>query len=336
MDPRRPQGSALVIEQDEMSEQVTILYIGGSGRSGSTILAQVTGQVPGFVNVGELWHVWDRGLQYNELCGCGQPFHSCEFWSAVGAAAFGGWENVDVDRMVALRPLLRRLRYIPHYALFSETGICTPRMYELLRESEDVHERLYRAIRDVSGARVIVDSSKYLPYAFLLSVLPFADLRVVHLIRDSRAVAYSWSRSKVRPEVVGRRDELFRLSPVSVCRSWNSQNGLYGLLSRSVSFSTLRYEDFVRAPDFYINKVFSRLAFEEAGNLHLVDGGKVSLAVEHSVSGNPRRFETGMVQLRPDEEWKVNMKGVDKSIVTALTAGLLLKYGYLGGRKKVE
>lgn len=319
-----------------MSDQVTILYIGGSGRSGSTILAQVAGQVPGFVNVGELWHIWDRGLQQNELCGCGQPFYSCEFWSAVGVAAFGGWENVDADRMVALRPILRRLRYIPHYALFSETGICTPKMYQLLRESEDVHERLYRAIRDVSDAKVIVDSSKYLPYAFLLSVLPFADLRVVHLIRDSRAVAYSWSRIKVRPEVVGQRDELSRLSPVGVCRSWSSQNGLYGLLSRSVRFSPLHYEDFVRDPDFYINKILSGLGFEEAGSLRLVHGGKVSLAADHTVSGNPRRFQSGMVELRPDEEWKVNMKGMDKTIVTMLTAGLLLKYGYLGGRKKVE
>ena len=37
-----------------MTEQVTVLYIGGHGRSGSTILAQTLGQIPGFVNVGEL------------------------------------------------------------------------------------------------------------------------------------------------------------------------------------------------------------------------------------------------------------------------------------------
>ena len=35
-----------------MTEQVTVLYIGGHGRSGSTILAQTLGQIPGFVNVG--------------------------------------------------------------------------------------------------------------------------------------------------------------------------------------------------------------------------------------------------------------------------------------------
>src|SRR5215204_2827150 len=57
-----------------MTERVTVLYIGGHGRSGSTILAQTLGQIPGFVNVGEVWQVWYRGLRENERCGCGQPF----------------------------------------------------------------------------------------------------------------------------------------------------------------------------------------------------------------------------------------------------------------------
>jgi hypothetical protein len=81
-----------------MSVRVPILYIGGHGRSGSTILAQTLGQIPGFVNVGEVWQVWYRGFRENERCGCGQPFYSCEFWRAVGDEAFGGWDNIDVTR----------------------------------------------------------------------------------------------------------------------------------------------------------------------------------------------------------------------------------------------
>jgi hypothetical protein len=48
------------------------------------------------------------------------------------------------------------------------------------------------------------------------------------------------------------------------------------------------------------------------------------------VSGNPSRFRTGKIELQLDEEWKVKMRGADKNVVTALTAPLLLKYGYLG------
>lgn len=317
-----------------MSERVTVLYIGGHGRSGSTILAQTLGQTPGCVNVGELWQVWYRGLQENERCGCGQSFYSCEFWRAVGDEAFGGWDNVDVDKMVAFRPYLKRPRYAPHYALAAKTGIRSGKMNTLLEDCGPVLERLYRAIQRVSGAGVIVDSSKRFSYAVLLSLLPFADLRVVHLVRDSRAVAYSWSRSKESPAAVGGR-LMPRLSPSQASRAWSLQNGSYGLLSGSARLSRLRYEDFVNDPTLYLAETLTRVGLDdEAGSLHdVVRGREISLSVDHTVSGNPARFRTGKIELQPDEEWKVKMRGADKNFVTGLTAPLLLKYGYLGRKK---
>ena len=314
-----------------MTEQVTVLYIGGRGRSGSTILARTLGQIPGFVNVGELSHVWYRGLLENERCGCGQPFHSCGFWRAVGDEAFGGWDNVDVDKMVGFMPFLERQRYAPHYALAAKTGIRTRKMNTLLEECGPALERLYRAIQRVSGAGVIVDSSKRSSYAVLLSLLPFADLRVAHLVRDSRAVAYSWQRTKESPAVVGGR-LMPRMSPAKVSRVWSVQNYSYGLLSGFAHLSRLRYEDFVDDPSFYLAETLSRVGFDdEAGSLHdVVRGREISLSVDHTVSGNPSRFRTGKIALQPDEEWKGKMRGADKNVVTALTAPLLLKYGYLG------
>ena len=314
-----------------MIEQVTVLYIGGHGRSGSTILAQTLGQIPGFVNVGELWLVWYRGLRENQRCGCGQPFYSCEFWRAVGDEAFGGWDNVDVDKMVAFSPYLMRQRYTPHYALAAKTGIRSRKFNALLEGCGPVLERLYRAIQTVSGAGVIVDSSKRSSYAVLLSLLPFVDLRVVHLVRDSRAVAYSWARSKESPAVVGGR-LMPRISPAQTSRNWSLRNYSYDSLSGFARLSRLRYEDFVNDPTFYLAATLIRVGFVvEAGSLHdVVCGRKISLSVDHTVSGNPSRFRTGKIALQPDEEWKGKMRGADKNVVTALTAPLLLKYGYLG------
>ncbi len=318
------------MENHKMTEQVTVLYIGGFGRSGSTILAQTLGQISGFVNVGELWLLWHRGLRGNERCGCGQLFYSCEFWRAVGDEAFGGWDNVDVDKMMAFRPYLKRPRYVPHYALAAKTGIRTRKMNTLLEECDPVLGRLYRAIQRVSGAGVIVDSSKRWTYAVLLSLLPFADLRVVHLVRDSRAVAYSWARSKESPAVVGGR-LMPRMSPAQASHNWNLRNYSYGFLPGFTRLSRLRYEDFVKDPAFYLAETLTRDGFDdEAVSLPLVRGRKISLSVDHTVSGNPGRFRTGSVELQPDEEWKVKMRGADRNVVTALTAPLLLKYGYLG------
>ena len=62
----------------------------------------------------------------------------------------------------------------------------------------------------------------------------------------------------------------------------------------------------------------------------MVHGREISLSLDHTVSGNPGRFRKGTIELRADEEWKAKMRGADKNVVTALTAPLLLKYGYLG------
>src|SRR5829696_4047947 len=262
-----------------MTERVTVLYIGGHGRSGSTILAQTLGQIPGFVNVGELWLIWSRGLQHNESCGCGHPFYSCEFWRAVGDEAFGGWDNVDVDKMVAFMSYLKRQRRAPHYALTAKIGLRSGKINTLLEEGGPILERLYRAIQRVSGAGVIVDSSKRLPYAVLLSLLPFADLRIVHLVRDSRAVAYSWSRIKESHAVVGGR-HMPRLSPLQASRAWSLQNYSYSFLTGFARLSRLRYEDFVRDPAFHLAETLIRVGFDyEAGSLPMVRRREISLSV---------------------------------------------------------
>src|SRR4051794_38468775 len=61
----------------------SIVYIGGTGRSGSTLLARLLSGVPGVVAVGELRYVLDRGMTQDHLCGCGRPFRACPFWHDV-------------------------------------------------------------------------------------------------------------------------------------------------------------------------------------------------------------------------------------------------------------
>ena len=52
------------------------------------------------------------------------------------------------------------------------------------------------------------------------------------------------------------------------------------------------------------------------------------LGISHTVSGNPNRFDTGSVALRPDQAWKKDMNPRNRNLVTALTFPLLYRYGY--------
>ena len=63
--------------------------------------------------------------------------------------------------------------------------------------------RRLRAILKVSGAEVVVDSTKNPPYAYFLRAAQAAGvgLRVLHLVRDSRGVVHSWMKRVARPEI---------------------------------------------------------------------------------------------------------------------------------------
>src|SRR5688500_16707278 len=95
---------------------VTVAYIGGSGRSGSTLLVRLLGSLDGVISVGELAYVWNYGLINNNLCGCGQPFRECDFWRAVFDEAFGGFDGIDAHRMQTLQRKTHRWRDAPFLA----------------------------------------------------------------------------------------------------------------------------------------------------------------------------------------------------------------------------
>jgi len=49
-----------------------VLYILGWGRSGSTVLGNILGEIDGFFSAGELHYLWERSLVEGRACGCGR------------------------------------------------------------------------------------------------------------------------------------------------------------------------------------------------------------------------------------------------------------------------
>ena len=88
----------------------------------------------------------------------------------------------------------------------------------------------------------------------------------------------------------------------------------------------LRYEDFVADPRMNLERILEFVGF--TAELPLAGEREVMLGVSHTVSGNPNRFETGAVELRPDREWTDKMAPRHRALVTALTFPLLKHYGY--------
>jgi Sulfotransferase domain len=312
------------------SDSPRVLYLGGLGRSGSTLLERLLGELPGVCPVGEVMHMWQRGVAEAENCGCGEPLPQCPFWRKVGEAAFGGWDSVDLSRVADLRHTVQRLRCVPQLA--------APRLRSSLRrdvgEYTGYYLRAYAAIADVSGCPVVVDSSKHASLAYCLRWRPELDFRVVHVVRDSRAVAFSWTRQVNRP---GSTADPYMLtySPAKAARQWNLENGALQLLAwQGVPTLRVRYEDLVAEPAATLTKVADfagiRSAEQAADFLDRDgDGRSVELRASHTASGNPMRFTTGKVVIRSDDRWKTAMPARQRRMVAGLTLPLLARYGYL-------
>src|SRR3989337_4505879 len=179
---------------------IDVLFISGSGRSGSTLLEQTLTQTGVFASIGELRHIWFKDLSGGELCSCGETLKDCSFWSVVMTQTFGGLNRVDFNEMRALRASVDRVRFIPQMILPDKKT----RYYHQLQGYQQILLKLYRAIKDVSGKPIVIDSSKDISSLYLLRRIPEIKLHVLHLVRDSRAVAFSWQRQKARADLVGK------------------------------------------------------------------------------------------------------------------------------------
>ncbi|MBV9412189.1 MAG: sulfotransferase, partial [Acidimicrobiia bacterium] len=146
-----------------------VLYVAGTGRSGSTLLARILDRADGVFAAGELRYVWQRGVVEDRLCGCGETFSECPFWNEVMDRAFGGSGGVDAHQILEHQRVLTRLRQVPR--ILTTGG--RPASAEYLRNLS----RLYGAVADVSGCELVVDSSKLPSYGFVLGQVPDLDVR---------------------------------------------------------------------------------------------------------------------------------------------------------------
>lgn len=321
----------MAVPGDEVTgtAQNRVAFIGGTGRSGSTLLSRVLGSVPGLCSVGELHWLWSYGVINNRSCGCGRNFADCPFWSAVGQRAFSGWDKVDAPRANALRRSLTRNARIPQLWTGGHGQFASD-----LTEYAGLLSSLYAAISAESGGNVVVDNSKQTAAALIARRAPGVQLSVIHLVRRSHGVAYSWTKSVARSDMGGR--DMRRRSPARTALRWTADNALFETLGRSGTPRLLvRYEDFVTGGREQTERVLAFLGVPaDDAALAFVTADSVELGTDHSVWGNPMRLRTGREALRPDDSWRTGLPASARRTVTALSSPALARYGYLGPAKR--
>ncbi|MEV0968928.1 sulfotransferase [Microtetraspora glauca] len=303
-----------------MTDAQPVIFVGGLGRSGTTLLERLLGEFPGAVPLGEVVHLWARGVHADEPCGCGETFSRCPFWGKVGDLAFGRWKASEADRLLRLRARVDRTRHVPFLAFGRVRRVAE------LDEYVSAYASVYAAAAEVADGDWMIDSSKHASLAYCLAVAEAtrARLRVVHVVRDPRAVAASW-RSDVRRPEDGR--PMARWAPGRTAVHWLVQNLAFELLRRrGVPVIRVRYEDLLGRPAETLRELAAELRVARARDaLLFLDDQEALLGVAHTVSGNPMRFVVGRVRFSAP---RAALPFVHRLLVTALTWPLLLRYGY--------
>jgi Sulfotransferase family len=295
-----------------------VIYIAGAGRSGSTLLEGLLGNMGGVVSVGEIRFFWEYASAGNRRCSCGSLLSDCVLWRAVLQHLRD--QDVDVDRAAAAARRLDRTRQAVRHRFCG----CQPSEYGFLRQATAA---LYRAVSDHIGGRTIVDSSKVPSHLGLLRDLAGLDLRVLHLVRDGRAVAYSWSkRPKEDPGVQGERRQMRRRAALVAMLVWMVENGLLERLTTGLPFvARVRYEDFARCPREQLAIALRRLEVPADEQIWLNEFG---LQPTHGVGGNPLRFSGPSKAIRLDDAWRTRLHPTMKLLLAALGGRSLRRYGY--------
>jgi hypothetical protein len=268
-----------------------------------------------------------RGVATGDLCGCGEPVGQCALWSRVLGEVERRSPGLDMARLERTRQRITEgwdfLRYM--FLPRSVSG--------LARDIDEYHRflaTLYRSIRSVTGARFVVDASKNVFFAKLLTETPGVRVSFVHLVRDSRGVAHSLKRKQPRPGTHGR-SEYFRQHGTFVGTVlWSGANLMTEWLGgRAASFVRVRYEDFIAEPSATVQRILREI--EPAQSLPAithVNGKSVRLGADHVVASNPNRSRRGEIELHEDAAWRLEMSLLRRWMTTGLTLPLLYRYRY--------
>jgi len=267
-----------------MSKLQNIIYISGSGRSGSTLLERIIHSSKNATALGEFHCLWR--LHESEItCSCGAPFSGDPHWQTILKLA--GIDNAAIAELQRLEQTICRTSFIAVHRFDIDAISQNPDV----KRFNDLQFGIFEAIADTLDTPIVVDSSKAGPRAWLLACNP--KVRIIHLYRDPADVILSWRSAKYDP---GMRREMKRMSISGAASDWWKVEYLMSRLGRTTHVTRIDYGELCNDPSTILGSALSNLSLETIPLPAWIDSTSLHPKDQyHSLNGNPDRFKKGPI-----------------------------------------
>ncbi|MBI1257295.1 MAG: hypothetical protein GC204_07480 [Chloroflexi bacterium] len=304
-----------------INPHLKILYIGGDVRSGTTIIDMLLGMNAHTLAIGEVNIIFRqlRKIDNPVKCSCGKTLHDCELWSQVMERFHTAFPAMTLEQADTIT---RKVETYPE------------RLRDASRYWDDyvqIWRVMFAAIAEISGASVIIDSSKTGRHS-LCRPLSLAqaefDVSLLQMMRDPRAVTWSKLRREIDKGRLNGKSAIFRAAFMSGLH-WSITNASttwqYGG-GKKLPYYEMRYRDFMDHPAAKLQDIQQHFGLDFSRSIEIVEtDGEIDSA--HLASGNELRFQSPL-RLRPQPPtWKTALPRPAK-VGVLVSAPIAHFYGY--------
>lgn len=287
-----------------------IVYIAGYGRSGSTLLDMLLDNNEEIIGVGELIFLFDEYKNNPALS---------PFWKNIVENLLKETAEFTIDD-------LEQLSWDTQNHL-KNTSKADQQKYMAMWKN--ILNQIFEAYPNT----IILDSSKSSRLTFhrpLLLKKAGYDLKIIHLVRDPRAVMHSVSKGSNRLLEKGKKSNLFGAGYKGLF-SWIYVNTIarrYYKVFNKEDIIRIRYEDLIEHPTETINKLINFIGLKQTVINNLKEG-HIECTPGIGISGNRLRRQSNKIILRKDYSWKNKISSFDNIVAKTFAFRLMKKFGYV-------
>lgn len=299
-----------------MNQESQLVYILGAGHSGSTLLNLLLNghsQILGLNEIQQIGKYMGRKSRDNRL--------QTDFWQDVKqryelttkepftSVSQIHWKKAPIWHKTDLKQWTNEPNFLTYLAAWKTLRHCQAQDFA---QWSQYNYSLFSCIVEKSGKKILIDSSKHWQRLYLLQKSGLFNIKVIHLVRDGRAVVNSYLR-KFDDFNVGLRRwthrtvSAFFLQPEFERSHWVQ----------------LHYEDLATQPDTILNNLCNFLYVDyEPQMLHYRQNAAVGMR------GNDRVDRCQDETIVLDERWKWELSRLNLVRFSLLGGWLNTYYGY--------